>query len=95
MDDEEGDEEEEAPLDSSIGPHTRNRPKNSIFDSYTRGFVERAQAYYRMLIATQDAFPNHQLNNEFVVKAWDHVCREADGVVLKLDRNIERAVCLL
>ncbi|KAJ7088510.1 hypothetical protein B0H15DRAFT_1022499 [Mycena belliarum] len=54
--------------------HGRSRAKD--FDDTTQEAISLANTWFRCLLATRDAFPDHTTESEMLVHAWDKSCEE-------------------
>lgn len=68
----------------------RSRAKD--YDDTTQEAIGIANTWYRCLLATQDAFPDHMAETDMVALSWNKAQEEL-GVSMRLTPDIAKLVC--
>lgn len=84
-------EEEEGEANAQEDSNARKRPRNCDLDALTKGLAEDSEKQFRVMVATENAFPNHQEEGSFTTRSWDTSCNAMD-VQVPMSRMVERLV---
>ncbi|KAJ7235768.1 hypothetical protein C8J57DRAFT_1088707, partial [Mycena rebaudengoi] len=69
----------------------QGRPKARDYDDVTQELLAVAITWYRCLISTCDAFPDHETEREFAVQAWAKACEELK-VAMPLEPTLAKLI---
>lgn len=71
------------------------RPKASDYDVVAQEVLNLANAYYRCLISTRNAFPEPAMELEFTKEAWKFAHGKVNLPLRRLDADLGKVVCQL
>ena len=76
------------------GDHRSSKKVNlSDYEGIIKNIIEACQKAYRCKIFTVDAFPNLELELDFVIECWEDECSRRN-VEVEMDENCRKLVSL-